>query len=187
MRRHRLVVICAVLVTTGCGVPVDDAPRHVPVPPGPFATRTAGPTPSSAGRVAEPICLVRGDRLVRVVRPVDYLPDVTTHLDHLLAGPTQTDRDAGLTTALTGTAPRVHGTLTGGIAEVEVAGATDENGRSDEITAFAQIVCTLTSRADVHAVAFRRDGQALEVPRADGSLTTAPLTADDYRPLMPTG
>jgi hypothetical protein len=185
MKGQPLALICAVLMTSGCGVPVDDAPRRVPVPPGPFATPTADPTLSSAGRVAEPICLVRGDRLARVVRPVDYLPDITTHLDHLLAGPTETDRGAGLTTALTGTAPRVRGTLAGGVAEVEVVGATDESGRSDEIMAFAQFVCTLTSRADVHAVAFRRDGQPLEVPRADGSLTTAPLTAGDYRPLMP--
>ncbi|MEH0824207.1 MULTISPECIES: GerMN domain-containing protein [unclassified Micromonospora] len=179
-----MIMVCGVMLAAGCGVPVDDAPRRVSAPPGPFAAPPAGTAPTSAGRIAEPFCFVRDDRLVRVVRPVDYLPDIATHLGHLLAGPAQADRDAGLSSALTGTALQVGARLTGGIAEVEVAGAAEDSGRSDEILAFGQIVCTLTSRADVHAVSFRRDGQPLEVPRADGSLTTDPLGAADYRPLM---
>lgn len=178
------MVICAVLVCAGCGVPVDDAPRRVAVPPGPFAAPTASAAPPGVGRVAEPFCFVRDDHLVRVVRPVDYLPDISTHLDHLLVGPAKSAREAGLTSALTGTALQLGARLTGGTAEVEVAGPADETGRSDEILAFGQIVCTLTSRADVHAVSFRRDGQPLEVPRADGSLTTDPLGAADYQALM---
>ncbi|MEU4366609.1 GerMN domain-containing protein [Micromonospora chersina] len=185
MRRRWLTLILAVLVCAGCGVPVDDAPRRVAVPPGPFAAPTASAASPGVGRVAEPFCFVRDDQLVRVARPVDYLPDIATHLDHLLAGPARSaPREAGLTSALTGTALQLRARLTGGTAEVEVAGPADETGRSDEILAFGQIVCTLTSRADVHAVSFRRDGQPLEVPRADGSLTTDPLGAADYRALI---
>ncbi|MEV0430955.1 GerMN domain-containing protein [Micromonospora sp. NPDC050495] len=184
MRRLLLVASCVVVLATGCGVPVDDAPRPVPVPPGPFANPAPDATATSSGRSAEPLCFLRDDRLVRVVRPVEYLPDVATHLEHLLAGPAEADRDGGLTSALTGRAVHTGGRLTAGAAEVEVAEAADESGRSDEILAFGQIVCTLTSRADVHSVTFRRDGRPLEVPRADGALTTEPLTAADYRSLM---
>lgn len=184
MRRGRWFLICAVLLTTGCAVPADDAPRRVSVPPGPFASPVADIAPTGGGRVAEPFCFVRDDRLVRVVRPVEYLPDIATHLGQLLAGPTTADRDAGLHSTLIGTALGVDGRLAAGVAEVEVAGAADESARNDEILAFGQIVCTLTSRADVQAVSFRRDGQPLEVPRADGSLTTGLLGAADYRPLM---
>lgn len=184
MRRSCLVALCVVVLAAGCGVPVDDAPRPVPVPPGPFANPAPDATATGSGQSEEPLCFLRDEHLVRVVRPVDYLPDVATHLGQLLAGPTEADRDAGLTSALTGRAVRTGGPPTGGVAEVEVAEAADETGRSDEILAFGQIVCTLTSRADVHSVTFRRDGRPLEVPRADGALTTDPLTAADYRSLM---
>ncbi|MEU2611037.1 GerMN domain-containing protein [Micromonospora sp. NPDC007271] len=184
MRRRVSSLICAVFLLAGCGVPVDDAPRPVQSPPGPLPSPVGGGAASNAGRANESLCFVRGDRLVTVVRRVDYLPDVDTHLRHLLAGPGNMERDAGFTSALTGTASVAGAQLSGGVADVEVGGAGDETGRSDEILAFGQIVCTLTSRADVHGVTFRRDGQPLEVPRADGSLSRLPLTATDYAPLI---
>ncbi|MFJ8577855.1 GerMN domain-containing protein [Micromonospora sp. NPDC093277] len=184
MIRRVLIVAVAALLLTGCGVPVDDAPRRAAGRPGPFNSTASGGADSNAGRANESLCFVREDRLGTVVRRVDYLPDVDTHLRHLLAGPGNTERDAGFISALTGTASVAGARLSGGVAEVEVGGAGDETGRSDQILAFGQIVCTLTSRADVHGVTFRRDGQPLDVPRADGSLSRLPLTAIDYAPLI---
>lgn len=183
-RRLILPLILAVGLLPGCGVPVDDAPRTVQVPPGPFPTPVIGSATAPAGRVDEPLCFVRDDRLDCVVRRVGVLPGVDVHLQHLLAGPVETERGSGLTSALPGTVTVAGVRLTGAVAEVDVREAGEGTGRSDEVLAFGQIVCTLTGRDDVDAVLFRRDGQPLDVPRADYSLSREPLTAADYGSLV---
>ncbi|RLQ00949.1 hypothetical protein EAD96_24660 [Micromonospora sp. BL1] len=186
MSRRRLVPgLLAAVLLAGCGVPVDDEPRVVQTPPGAFPTPAVSSTADGDGRVDEPFCFVRDDGLVVVKRRVDGLPGVDSHLQHLLAGPDGGERRQGLATALPGTVAVAGATLTGTLATVDVRQAGEETGRNDEVLAFGQIVCSLTQRPDVYSVAFRRDGQPLEVPRADGSLSALPLTAADYRPLLP--
>ncbi|MFG2109391.1 GerMN domain-containing protein [Micromonospora chersina] len=183
-RRLLLPVLLAATVLGGCGVPVDDEPRVVQAPPGSFPTPAGTATADPAGRLVEPLCFVRDDGLAAVTRRVDDLPGVDEHLQHLLAGPDGTERERGLATALPGTVAVAGAALTGTVATVDVRQAGEETGRNDEVLAFGQIVCTLTQRPDVDSVAFRRDGQPLEVPRADGNLSSLPLTAGDYRPLL---
>jgi hypothetical protein len=185
MTRRLLPVLLAVALLSGCGVPVDDEPRRVQAPPGGFPTPAGTATAEPDGRVDEPLCFVRGDGLAVVARRVDGLPGVDEHLQHLLAGPDGVERDHGLATALPGTVAVAGATLAGTVATVDVRQAGAETGlRNDEILAFGQIVCTLTQRPDVDSVGFRRGGQPLEVPRADGNVSTLPLTAADYRPLL---
>ncbi|MGY0005937.1 GerMN domain-containing protein [Micromonospora sp. I033] len=184
MTRRLLPVLLAAALLGGCGVPVDDEPRPVPPPAGGFPTPAGTATADPDGRVDEPLCFVRGDGLAAVTRRVDGLPGVDAHLQHLLAGPDGAERERGLATALPGTVAVAGATLSGTVVTVDVRHAGEETGRNDEVLAFGQIVCTLTQRADVDSVAFRRDGQPLEVPRADGNLSALPLTAADYRPLL---
>ncbi|WP_433394189.1 GerMN domain-containing protein [Micromonospora sp. KLBMP9576] len=172
----------------GCGVPTEVAPRAVAPPPGslpsPGAT-AATPTPTlMAGPTTELLCFVRDDRLVRVERRVDGTPTVDAQLQHLLAGPSAAERDDGLTTALPGAVPVAVARSSGTEVDVDLVGAGAETGRSDEVLAFGQIVCTLTARSDVDTVAFFRGGAPLGVPRADGSLSRRPLAADDYAGLV---
>ncbi|QLQ35651.1 GerMN domain-containing protein [Micromonospora robiginosa] len=183
--RRLLPALLAAVLLAGCGVPVDDEPRLVREPPGRFPTPAGTSTADPDGRVGEPFCFVRDEGLAVVNRRVDGLPGVDAHLQHLLAGPDSAERRSGLATALPGTVVVAGATLTGGVATVDVRQAGQEAGRNDEVLAFGQIVCSLTQRPDVDSVAFRRDGQPLEVPRADGSVSALPLTAADYRPLMP--
>lgn len=131
------------------------------------------------------LCLVRDTRLAQVVRRVGAVPDPQHQLDQLVAGPTRDEQQRGLSTALAATALTVH--LSSGIADVEVGEAGEGSARSDEVLAYAQIVCTLTSRADVAAVSFSRDGKPLQVPRGDGTLSGDPLRAADYRTLIGSG
>ncbi|SIQ77732.1 GerMN domain-containing protein [Micromonospora avicenniae] len=185
MSRRLLAGALLVGLLGGCGVPVDEEPRRVQPPPGSFPTTgTAGPTAAS-GRVTETLCFVREDRLDRAVRRVDALPGVDVHLQHLLAGPAAGEREAGFASALPGTVTVAGVRMNGTLAEVDVRAAGEETGRSDEVLAFGQIVCTLTTRSDVRRVSFRRDGRPLDVPRGDGSLSRDPLGAADYAPLMP--
>ncbi|MEU4479233.1 GerMN domain-containing protein [Micromonospora sp. NPDC023966] len=184
MTRRLVPLLIAAALLGGCGVPVDDEPRPVRPPPGGFPTPAGTATADPDGRVDEPLCFVQGDGLTAVTRRADGLPGVDAHLQHLLAGPDGAERDRGLATALPGTVAVAGATLSGTVATVDVRQAGEETGRNDEVLAFGQIVCTLTQRPDVDSVAFRRDGQPLEVPRADGNLSALPLTAADYRPLL---
>ncbi|MGW4500304.1 GerMN domain-containing protein [Micromonospora sp. NPDC004336] len=172
----------------GCGVPSEDTPRAVTPPPGPFPTAggvVTTPTPTlTAGRATEVLCFVRDDRLVRVARRVDGTPTVDAQLQHLLAGPDAAERDSGLSTALPGAVATAAARHLGTEAEVDVGETGDETGRSDEVLAFGQIVCTLTARSDVDTVEFLRGGAPLGVPRADGSLSRRPLTVADYADLV---
>ncbi len=186
MNARTAVAVLLTVLLAGCGVPTDDRPRAVEVPPGPFptpGTATSAPT----GRFDEVLCFVREDRLVPVVRRLDTSSTVDQHLQHLLAGPNQAERDDRLSTALPGAVTVAGVRLAGTRAEVDVPEARDETGRNDEVLAFGQIVCTLTARDEVDSVSFLRGGQPLEVPRADGSLSQAPLTAADYTDLTRPG
>ncbi|MBB2941421.1 spore germination protein GerM [Actinoplanes lutulentus] len=167
------------LLLAGCGIPAQDEPHAVTLPRGDLNTATAGPAPG--GEVAEVLCLVRDGRLVQAVRRVSSVPTTQRQLDDLTAGPTAAERGLGLSTSLSGTTLSVRNSNKSDGVTVEVAEA---GARSDEVLAYAQIVCTLTARADVASVSFTRDGDPLRVPRADGSLTDQPLRGWDYRGLI---
>ncbi|WP_117669157.1 GerMN domain-containing protein [Micromonospora sp. MW-13] len=168
------------VLASACGVPAEDRPRAVEVPPGPFPSPATAGSTAPTGRVTQTLCFVRDDRLVPVLRRVDRAPGADAQLRDLLAGPTAVERDVGLTSALPGAMSAAVADVVGGLARVTVGQTGDDTGRSDEVLAFGQIVCTLAARDDVTTVSFLRGGRPLGVPRADGSLSAQPLTAADY-------
>jgi hypothetical protein len=176
-------MVAMVAAMAACGVPVDAEPRVVDTQGGAYPG-LAPAAPDRPGAVSERLCLVRNDLLTAVTRSVQQPVPLDTHLQLLLDGPTQAERDTGYTTALTGTTPVQRISQARGIVTLEIGDRPDDTGRSDEVLAFGQIVCTLTTRPDVAAVAFTHDGQRLGVPRADGSLSPGPLTAADYAELL---
>jgi spore germination protein GerM len=179
-----LLAATVLLVFTGCGVPAQDEPHQVELPRRALNVTTAPTTTEPTGEVAQVMCLVGDNRLVQSVRRVDAIPDPQRQLDQLIAGPTPAEQTRGLSTALAATAMTVTVPANGAVAVVEV-GETDESAaRSDEVLAYGQIVCTLTSRADIAAVAFQREGQPLQVPRGDLTPSSDPLRAADYRSLI---
>ncbi|UWZ40501.1 GerMN domain-containing protein [Dactylosporangium roseum] len=167
---------------SGCGVPTESEPRplepsvHVANPDTPTADTSLPP-----GAAIEKLYLVRNDQLVGVERRVDRAPALDRQLADLLAGPTEWEQDDGYGSALAGTDFVLGAVLDYGTAVVTVGGTTIRN---DEVLAYGQVVCTLAARDDVDQVRFVLDGQPLEVPRADGSLTADPLTAADYAALI---
>ena len=170
----------------GCGVETEEHARRVNPPSG-VAHAWATPTPpdSGTGAVPERLYLVRDGELVATTRHVAAEPTADELVDDLLAGPTPGERADGLTSALRAT--DVAGVqVSGGRATVELTEVLDSGGRTDQVLAFAQIVCTLTARPGVTSVAFTHDGREVGVPRADGSLSHAPATAADYATLIGT-
>jgi hypothetical protein len=180
--------ILAGLLLGACGVSAEDEPHAVDLPRRPFTSSspiTGDPGP--AGEVAEVLCLVRDGRLVQTVRRIESVPTAQRQADDLVAGPTDAEREMGLTTALAGLSLAVEFSNGTSLAQVEVTEADEANARNDEMIAYAQIVCTLTAREDVSSVVFTRGNDRLEVPRADGSLSRGPLYSSDYSSLIGPG
>ncbi|WP_091652841.1 GerMN domain-containing protein [Micromonospora pallida] len=178
------MVVAGVLALAGCGVSAERVPREVTPPQGPFPVGSPAPVTTESGTVLQRLCYVRDDTLVVVNRRGRIPPTAREQIKLLLDGPVKTERDDGLTSTLTGVNVVTDVRVTGGEATVAVGERLDGTGRNDEVLAVGQIVCTLTSRDDVDRVTFVQGGQRLGVPRADGSLSTGPLTADDYTAMI---
>jgi len=178
-------VLLAGSLLGACGVPPQDDPHKIDLPRQPLTNAHADAADAAAtGEVAEVLCLVRDNRLVQTVRRINAPPSVQQQAEHLVAGPTEAERNNGLTSALTGISLRVEVPRGSFEAQVDIAEADEASARSDEMIAYAQIVCTLTSRGDVGSVVFTRANERLEVPRADGSLSQGSLSGSDYADLI---
>lgn len=181
MRRLAIVLVLAV---AGCGITPERTAQPIDPPRGPFASVTSpSPLPTSTGSVPETLFLVKDGLLVPRVRHVATVSDVDELIHDLLAGPTEVESEAGLSTALVGVT--VNGVrLESGLATVDLAAPIEFSGRNDELLAYAQVVCTLTARKDVLWVTFTRAGKPITVPRGDSSISPGPLTESDYAELL---
>lgn len=176
----------AAIVLAGCGIQPEGAPRPIDPPHGPFqvlASRAPAATTTS-GAVPEQLFLVKEGMLVAVTRYVDREPAADELVADLLEGPTDPERDAGITNALLGSRVVSEVRLMDGWAVVELAAGIEGTERTDEMLGYAQLVCTLTARPEIRGVTFTRDGQSIAVPRGDGSLSQGPLIAADYAQLL---
>jgi hypothetical protein len=181
--RHAALLVAAILA--GCGVTPEGSARQVEPPGGtPPAWPSQTPPTDDTGAVPERLYLIRGDEIVPTVRHVSTEPTPDDLLDDLLAGPTDTERQAGLTSALLGDEIITGVRLVDDNAVVELAAGLDDTSRNDQVLAFGQIVCTLTAHPLVTGVSFTSNGQAVAVPLADGSLSTGLLTTADYTALL---
>jgi hypothetical protein len=178
--------LAACLLLAGCGIPAEDDPREVAPPRGADPAASAVPWLPESGAERERLCLIRDGKLVRVVRRVPVRSTVAEQLAHLMAGPSDTEREDDLTSALTGGIPVTGARIVNGEVQVEVgvAAGGEDTARTDDVLAFGQIVCTLTTRPEVIGVSFLQGGRRIGVPRADGSLSPGPLTGVDYAALI---
>ena len=181
------VLLVLVAMVAGCGVPDEPQPRPIAPPRGPFqALVSPSPAVKASGPVTEQLCLVRDGALVTVTRHVDTEPTIERLIADLLAGPTEEERAGGLSSALLGGDAVAGAEVRDGVAVVGLSAPIEGSVRTDEVLAYAQLVCTLTKRSGVTGVEFTRDGRPIAVPRADGSLSDGPLTAADYAGLATT-
>lgn len=186
MTRRLSVLILAAVLFGGCGIVAEETPRSVDPPPRPFRALASPtpPAPATAGAVAEQLYFVKDNHLVAVTRQVTVPLTVEALIATLQAGPTDAERDAGLSSALLGSDVVTTVRIDSGVAAVELASPMEGTGRSDDVLAYAQLVCTLMARSDIIGVSFTRDGQPTGVPRGDSSLSQDPLTAADYANLL---
>jgi hypothetical protein len=184
--RRALAVLATALATAllpACGVPTDDQPRALDRGGAPFRVFEAESSPAPEGEVQADIFLLRDSLVVAVQRQVPMPGTPKQVLEQLFAGPTGAERDVGLSTALPNAIRLVDVAVQDRIALVTLDGL-DEQIRTDQVVAFAQIVATLDGRPSVDGVRFRTGDGDLQVPRGDGSLTDAPVNRGSYGPQL---
>jgi hypothetical protein len=209
--RQALAVLGAMgVVATGawaCGVSPEDTPRTVGgdrIPFGLNETSTSTTTTTSTVPLTTPtstvttlpletarIYLVRDDQLVAVDRPTPLDAGLSEVIGELQEVPTREERQARLRTALPASAVTVLGISNrGGTATVDLSPGFQQllPSPTEQQLAAAQLVMTLTDRGPgIGRVRFTVDGNAVSVPRGDGSAPQQPdqsVSRDDYLSLL---
>lgn len=180
--RTAAVGLALALACAGCGVSSESAPR--PLGAVDLTPASPGPTPQPGAR-STVLYLVRDAALAPVTRRTASTGSPRAALQLLLRGASPGESAQGLSSALGPEAVLLDELeVDGGLVTVPLADEPAGLGRSDEVLAYAQVVATLTALPGVTAVRFVRDGRALPVPRADGSLSDGPLARRDYADLL---
>ena len=184
-----LIVALVVALLTACGIPQDQEPTTTPggvVMPAVAPSNAAppdGPADPSPAEPALAVFLVRADQLEEVVRGAPG-GDLTRTLGVLLAGPTEAELMSGLRTAISPETELRSARREGDTAVVDLSAAFVEVGGQEQILAVAQVVLTATTVPGVSRVRFLLEGEAVEIPRADGTLSSESLGAADYEGLL---
>ena len=188
---RRPLVLAAVLLLTvsavlaACGVSPEPKANKIAPKDVPFGLLDEDPTTTvvEAGRTTN-IFLLTKDRLVAVERSVPESADLADLLGFVISGPTEVEQSLGITTAVpAGTLSSVK--TSRGIAEVDLAASFGDIRSREQLLALGQIVYTLTGQPGIGGVRFTVEGKSVTVPLADGSLSTDPLSRDDFKALAP--
>lgn len=200
-RRVRAVAFGALLLIAACGVPADGSTRAVANDGVPYgllessSSAVAAPTPAPApdGQEVTAPQVFLADSEGRLVPRALQVPVgspervVDAALVALAAGPTDTHRASGLSTAL-GPDVRVRLLdLADGTAQVslDVPGSGVSADRLP--LAVGQVVLTAVSVQGIDRVLLVREGQLIGAPLPGGEQTTEPLVAADYASLLAAG
>jgi germination protein M len=107
-------------------------------------------------------------------------------LESLLAGPSETERTAGVFTAIPDGTELLDLDIEDGIATIDLSSAYEQgSGSHAEFLRLAQVVYTITQFETVQGVNFRLDGEPVEVFGGHGILLDRPRARRDYRDYLP--
>ncbi|MDT8434308.1 MAG: GerMN domain-containing protein [Anaerosomatales bacterium] len=180
-----LVVLMLAVALVGISTCVSTTPDE---PEEPAVEPTATPEPGEPAEPAEPgepegtseltIYLVRGETLGVTIREVPGTVAVArAALEELLAGPSDLDDEAGLTTAIPEGTRLNDVSVADGVATVDLSPEFESGGGSLSMQLrVSQVVFTLTSFPTVDAVAFMIDGQPVEAIGGEGVMVDPPVS-----------
>lgn len=184
LSRARMALTASVTVVSiaACGVPLQERPVELEIRTAPTET-----PPPSDGPLSLTIYLIRDGRLHGVSRQTDET-SLGAAVARLVEGPTASEADAGLTTALLSqsfSVDRVEDIISG--TGTVTVGATDdftEVSGDDQRLATAQLVWTVTENEPFDRVRVTLGGTALRLPTDVGNGGYA-VTRTDYRSIAP--
>jgi hypothetical protein len=180
--------LIAVLALSACGVPNHDSATKTDPKDVPFGLldENSGVDPvDQFGDRDVVVFLAKNGRLVRAERKLAPPVSLENLLGVLGQGPTRAEVADGTRSALPDDETFESVALVGGTAIVDLNRPFTALSGNDQVLALAQIVWSLTARPGVGLVQFTLQDQAIDIPRANGSLTSTPVSRDDYAPLAP--
>ncbi len=187
-------LLAVLALCAGCGLPAPGDAREIAPDTVPYELLSPSPQAKPTTTIVGPqtttpsVFLLDGqDRLVDVPLTVEA-GGIESVADQVLAdledGPSDEQRDAGLSSPL-GTGVQLDLVrVDDGTAQVEVAQALRDPAADRLPLVVGQIVLSLTSIDGVDAVVLLRDGEPVETPLPGGARTTDPLRASDYASLV---
>ena len=192
LRATRLLAGAAlvVLAVAACGVPTTSPPTAItevpynlmetPAPPSPLPS-----TPATRGPFI--YWVNAADQLAAIeagTTTSDAADTVAALLTRLAQGPSDLERESGLSTALGPDVSLTVNRIEGGRADIDITiGPPGPSARRLPL-AVGQIVLSLTSISGIDSVWLMSDGTPIEAPLPDGALTARPLTAQDFSALV---
>ena len=109
-------------------------------------------------------------------------------MEAIIDGPTDSERAAGLSSAMPADALLLGLTVADGTATVDLSQEAEAGGGSLAVLGrLAQVVYTLTDFATVDSVQLLLDGERVDYFSGEGVLIADPLTADDFLGAIPIG
>ncbi len=180
---------------TACGLPGEGEIRTIESDAVPYHLLEEEPAPipgqdddRGAARVPAVFWVAGDDRLIPAAADASCADDPSTAVEHVLAelaaGPGDAARAAGRASAIP---PESHVgmlRLVDGVAQVELEPATTISPERLPL-AVGQVVLAVTSAQGVEAVRFVSEDEPVPAPLPGGALTSRPVSADDYAPLLP--
>jgi len=202
VNRYLVLLTITVLMPTACGLdakqrPVADAPPRetgaalrpsTSSPPEPLPTSqgTQGvdePAQEPAGRAVE-VWLTAGAHLFLTHRTIETTPAVArAAIEALLAGPTEREAAAGVSSAVGRDAALSSLTIDDGIATIELSGFGSPGGTTAEMLSIAQVTYTLTQFPTVDGVLFEAEDRPLRT--GHGIDLSRPQTRHSWNELVP--
>lgn len=184
-----MALVAGGLLVAACGAPSGGPTTTITEVPYGLQQPADSPTSSPVQRArSRPFVYLVDDQ---VLVPVEADPPaggdtagtLSAVLEELARGPSETDRSAGLSTALgPDTAVRLD-RLEGGVAHIDVSAGDQVPSPPRVPLAVGQLVLSATSVPGVDAVVMTRDGSPVQLPIPGGALTSEPVTAADYAAL----
>ncbi|MXZ14537.1 MAG: GerMN domain-containing protein [Acidimicrobiales bacterium] len=185
------------LAAAACGLPTDDAPTHIEVPAGVFPDRNepvVGAGPDTPTTSLHAVYFLRDGLLVELQRPLAAPVFLDAPLNNLLAGPTPTEAENGLESAIpAGTEVVDVQLLRNNVVSIHLNEVFFEVEGAQRVRAVAQLVLTASALArDSQGVLFFLDGVAQSLPDGAGTIAQVRpgelprvLRVDDFSELMP--
>jgi hypothetical protein len=185
VRTRLTAAVLALLV--GCGVPVSDEAETASgedVPYGLLAAETGATTTSAAASATTATIWLVGDGgIVAADRDVEPPVDLVVVLGALEAGPTDAEARFGARSSVPTDAVG-DADVSSEIATIDLLQAFASAGPREQLLSLAQLVYTATEIDGITAVSFTLDGQPVDVPRGDGSVSDGPVRRRDYVTLL---